>query len=276
MFKVYHPPSSQYKYENAYPKYEFEYAVSDRKTGDHKTHRESRDGDRIRGEYSLVEPDGSLRKVQYHADDHNGFSAVVSKGALKHGDHAFSVFGHTRHFYPIGHGIKINHYFPEKGHPNPNVQKTQNTITEAVNNKPVQETEVESTPIPKDESKLVLDDSSDKLVLFKAGNTDIPFKEEVPAANNEPAEEAPIAVIPTVVSMILGNTEKVTIDDQNDLLEQNQEDVQSLGQTPASEIYEGPSLEAESGGEINEKKEETNDDSEVASSYYHSKFYYFY
>lgn len=55
-----------------YPKYEFEYSVSDQKTGDHKTHRESRDGDRVRGEYSLVEPDGSLRKVEYDADDHNG------------------------------------------------------------------------------------------------------------------------------------------------------------------------------------------------------------
>lgn len=56
----------------AYPKYEFEYSVSDQKTGDHKHHKEARDGDRVRGEYSLVESDGSLRKVQYHADDHNG------------------------------------------------------------------------------------------------------------------------------------------------------------------------------------------------------------
>lgn len=46
--------------------------MSDKKTGDHKSHRESRDGDRVRGEYSLVEPDGSLRKVEYDADDHNG------------------------------------------------------------------------------------------------------------------------------------------------------------------------------------------------------------
>lgn len=56
----------------AYPKYEFGYAVSDKKTGDHKRHHETRDGDRVRGEYSLVEPDGSLRKVIYDADDYNG------------------------------------------------------------------------------------------------------------------------------------------------------------------------------------------------------------
>lgn len=56
----------------SYPKYEFEYAVSDKKTGDHKQHHESRDGHRVRGGYSLVEPDGSLRKVEYDADDHNG------------------------------------------------------------------------------------------------------------------------------------------------------------------------------------------------------------
>lgn len=56
-----------------YPKYEFEYAVSDKKTGDHKHHHEARDGDRVRGGYSLVEPDGSLRKVEYNADDQHGY-----------------------------------------------------------------------------------------------------------------------------------------------------------------------------------------------------------
>lgn len=56
----------------AYPKYEFDYAVSDKTTGDHKRHQETRDGDKVWGEYSLVEPDGSLRKVEYKADDYNG------------------------------------------------------------------------------------------------------------------------------------------------------------------------------------------------------------
>lgn len=33
------------------------------------------------GQYSLVEPDGSVRTVDYVADDHNGFNAVVHKSA---------------------------------------------------------------------------------------------------------------------------------------------------------------------------------------------------
>lgn len=46
--------------------------MSDKKTGDFKRHKEHRDGDRVHGEYSLVEPDGSLRKVEYKADDYHG------------------------------------------------------------------------------------------------------------------------------------------------------------------------------------------------------------
>lgn len=39
----------------------------------------SRDGDVVKGQYSLVEPDGSIRTVTYTADAVNGFNAVVSK-----------------------------------------------------------------------------------------------------------------------------------------------------------------------------------------------------
>lgn len=35
----------------------------------------------ISGQYSLVEPDGSVRTVDYTADSVNGFNAVVSKSA---------------------------------------------------------------------------------------------------------------------------------------------------------------------------------------------------
>jgi hypothetical protein len=35
----------------------------------------------ISGQYSLVEPDGSVRTVDYTADDVHGFNAVVSKTA---------------------------------------------------------------------------------------------------------------------------------------------------------------------------------------------------
>ncbi|KPJ09763.1 Cuticle protein 8 [Papilio machaon] len=118
-FKQYHPPSSPVLFTantHVYPKYEFEYAVSDKLTGDHKHHHETRDGNKVRGEYSLVEPDGSLRTVQYNADHHKGFNAVVSKTVQKHGGHAFSIFGHTQHFMPLGQGVKINQFFPKKGY----------------------------------------------------------------------------------------------------------------------------------------------------------------
>lgn len=48
-------------------------------TGDKKTQHEVRDGDVVKGSYSLVEPDGSVRVVDYAADDVNGFNAVVKK-----------------------------------------------------------------------------------------------------------------------------------------------------------------------------------------------------
>ncbi|CAH2107173.1 unnamed protein product [Euphydryas editha] len=67
--------------EYAYPKYDFAYSVADPHTGDHKSQHESRDGDSVHGSYSLVQPDGSVRKVQYSADAHNGFNAVVHNSA---------------------------------------------------------------------------------------------------------------------------------------------------------------------------------------------------
>ncbi|CAG4941755.1 unnamed protein product [Parnassius apollo] len=63
--------------ENAYPKYDFSYSVADGHTGDNKSQQESRDGDVVKGSYSFHEADGSVRTVEYSADDHNGFNAVV-------------------------------------------------------------------------------------------------------------------------------------------------------------------------------------------------------
>lgn len=63
----------------AYPKYEFNYGVSDAHTGDQKTQHEIRDGDVVKGSYSLQEADGTVRTVHYSADDHNGFNAVVTR-----------------------------------------------------------------------------------------------------------------------------------------------------------------------------------------------------
>ncbi|KAK9869697.1 hypothetical protein WA026_003437 [Henosepilachna vigintioctopunctata] len=70
---------SHYEDHYAHPKYEFEYAVQDVHTGDHKFHHEVRDGDSVAGSYSLLEPDGTTRTVYYTADKHKGFNAVVEK-----------------------------------------------------------------------------------------------------------------------------------------------------------------------------------------------------
>lgn len=51
-----------------HPRYQYGYTVSDHLTGDHKSATESRDGDVVQGQYSLVEPDGSVRTVTYTAD----------------------------------------------------------------------------------------------------------------------------------------------------------------------------------------------------------------
>jgi Insect cuticle protein len=67
--------------DDAYPQYQFAYNVNDVITGDNKAHEEIRDGDVVKGFYSLVEADGSIRKVNYYADPINGFNAVVQKSA---------------------------------------------------------------------------------------------------------------------------------------------------------------------------------------------------
>ena len=62
-----------------HPQYSFAYDVQDGLTGDSKSQQESRDGDVVHGSYSVVDPDGIKRTVEYTADPHNGFNAVVHK-----------------------------------------------------------------------------------------------------------------------------------------------------------------------------------------------------
>lgn len=66
-------------YADAYPQYQYAYNVNDVLTGDNKAQEEIRDGDVVKGFYSLVEADGSVRRVNYYADPINGFNAVVQK-----------------------------------------------------------------------------------------------------------------------------------------------------------------------------------------------------
>ncbi|XP_011310463.1 larval cuticle protein A3A [Fopius arisanus] len=61
------------------PQYSYSYSVADDSTGDQKTQEESRNGDVVQGSYSLVEPDGSRRRVAYASDSVSGFNAVVQR-----------------------------------------------------------------------------------------------------------------------------------------------------------------------------------------------------
>lgn len=63
------------------PQYSFGYGVSDPLTGDVKSQVESRSGDFVQGQYSLLDSDGTRRVVDYAADGINGFNAVVRKEA---------------------------------------------------------------------------------------------------------------------------------------------------------------------------------------------------
>lgn len=61
------------------PQYSYGYDVQDGLTGDSKSQHETRNGDTVEGSYSVVDPDGTKRTVDYTADPVNGFNAVVHK-----------------------------------------------------------------------------------------------------------------------------------------------------------------------------------------------------
>lgn len=81
----YQPNHSHQQYHDKHEKYEkpanyeFGYSVHDEHTGDIKSHTEHRNGDTVQGRYELIDPDGYKRIVEYTADAHNGFNAVVRR-----------------------------------------------------------------------------------------------------------------------------------------------------------------------------------------------------
>ena len=85
---VHYAPAKQVAYKeepyDPHPQYKFEYSVHDSHTGDVKSQQEERDGDVVHGVYSLLEPDGSKRTVQYSADHEHGFNAVVHREHNSH------------------------------------------------------------------------------------------------------------------------------------------------------------------------------------------------
>lgn len=74
---------------DAHPHYSYTYSVNDALTGDNKAQSESRDGDVVTGQYSLVEADGTRRVVDYTADPINGsqlkrFEVLINFRILKY------------------------------------------------------------------------------------------------------------------------------------------------------------------------------------------------
>ena len=61
----------------AVPRYNYGYSVNDAVSGDSKQRQESRDGDVVTGSYTVADPDGRIRHVEYTADK-NGFRATVT------------------------------------------------------------------------------------------------------------------------------------------------------------------------------------------------------
>jgi len=101
---------------HAYPRYQYSYGVKDAYTGDVKHHHEARDGDVVKGEYSLVEADGSIRTVKYTADKYNGFNAVVEKTPGVHKVAAVPAIAKAVVPVPVHHGHHGGHYGGGYGH----------------------------------------------------------------------------------------------------------------------------------------------------------------
>ncbi|XP_055605932.1 histidine-rich glycoprotein-like [Uranotaenia lowii] len=86
----------------AHAKYKYDYGVEDPHTGNHHSHWEERDGDVVKGAYTLFDSDGSTRIVEYTADPLHGFKAVVKKiqhKQLETHEHEHEHHGHHGHHH---------------------------------------------------------------------------------------------------------------------------------------------------------------------------------
>lgn len=122
--------------DDPHPKYNFAYQVEDAVSGDSKSQTETRDGDVVRGEYSVIDADGFKRTVKYTADDVNGFNAVVSREPIS-GHH---VAQHASPSYEVHSSPAQYHHAPAavvKAAPEayvaPALRKTQVTYTQPQN-----------------------------------------------------------------------------------------------------------------------------------------------
>lgn len=67
-------------------KYNFDYTVADRQTGDLKSHHESRYGDNVEGRYTMVDSDGMQRVVEYRDNGEGLETKVVRVPTTFHGE----------------------------------------------------------------------------------------------------------------------------------------------------------------------------------------------
>ncbi|XP_037819148.1 uncharacterized protein LOC119608702 [Lucilia sericata] len=93
--------------------YNFAYGVEDADAHILHNRNEMRDGDAVKGVYSLIDPDGALRVVKYTADDINGFQAEVIRNGVS------SLHGQLQHDYKRAPPSEIinngnNYYKPDR------------------------------------------------------------------------------------------------------------------------------------------------------------------
>uniref|UniRef100_A0A903VVK6 Uncharacterized protein n=1 Tax=Aedes aegypti TaxID=7159 RepID=A0A903VVK6_AEDAE len=72
-------PEQEISEDIVLPNYEFAYGVHDPKTGDHKDQWEKRVGDYVKGVYSLDQPNGKKRIVEYEGDGERGVEQTVKE-----------------------------------------------------------------------------------------------------------------------------------------------------------------------------------------------------
>ncbi|XP_023944313.2 larval cuticle protein A2B-like [Bicyclus anynana] len=92
--------------------YNYWYDIIDPSTGDAKSQREFRQGDIVKGSYSVVDPDGTKRTVEYTADAKHGFKAVVRNEPVMH--NTINKRHYVAHYpsFVQSHVIPVPNFYP--------------------------------------------------------------------------------------------------------------------------------------------------------------------
>lgn len=108
------PESSHEHYqhtENVAPaKYEYSWSVQEDNTKDIKQQHETHHGDKVNGQYSLLESDGYHKVVDYSADAHSGFQAVVHREPTAQNEvyqHKFSAPSVAHYTKSVGYEYRV-------------------------------------------------------------------------------------------------------------------------------------------------------------------------